>query len=45
MSVEQMRDILYKQYHGAQKWVNKVKQMSEEQVVAVYYRMLKAGTL
>lgn len=45
MSVECMRAILKKQYGGAYKWVNRVNAMSDSQVVAVYYRMLRAQTL
>lgn len=45
MSVEQMRAVLKKQYKGAWKWVNKVNAMHDEQVIAVYYRMSRAGKL
>ena len=45
MSVEQMRAVLKKQYKGAWKWVNKVNNMHDAQVVAVYYRMSRAGQL
>lgn len=45
MSVEQMRAILKKQYKGAWKWVNKVNNMHDDQVVAVYHRMLYAHQL
>ena len=45
MSIEQMRAVLMKQYNGAFKWVNRVKNMSDRQVIAVYFRMLNAGTL
>ena len=45
MSVEAMRAVLKKQYNGAYKWVNRVNNMSEAQVVAVYYRMLNSGQL
>lgn len=45
MSVEQMRAILKKQYNGACKWVNKVNNMHDEQVIAVYNRMLYAHQL
>lgn len=40
-----MRAILKQQYHGAYKWINRVNKMSDAQVIAVYYRMLKAGQL
>lgn len=45
MSVEAMRAVLKKQYKGAYKWVNRVNQMSEAQVIAVYMRMLGSGQL
>ena len=45
MSVEQMRAILKKQYHGAYRWVNKVNRMSDNQVLAVYHRRLSSGKL
>lgn len=40
-----MRAVLKKQYKGACKWVNKVNSMHDEQVIAVYYRMSRAGQL
>ena len=42
MSVEAMRAWLKRQYNGAYKWVNRVNNMHDGQVVAVYYRMVKA---
>ena len=45
MSIEQMRDILCKQYHSAPKWVAKVSKMSDNQVIAIYMRMLNAGRI
>ena len=45
MSVQQMRAVLKRQYNGAYKWVNRVNKMSDDQVVAVYYRMLYAHQL
>ena len=45
MSVEQMRAILKVQYGGSYKWVNKVNNMSDTQVIAVYRRMLGSGQL
>ena len=45
MSVEAMRAVLRKQYNGAYKWVNRVNNMGDGQVVAVYYRMLNSGQL
>lgn len=45
MSVEQMRAVLKKQYNGAYTWVNRVNNMSEAQVIAVYKRMQGSGQL
>ena len=45
MSVDQMRAILKRQYGGAKKWVNRVNKMSDDQVIAIYYRMLYAHQL
>ena len=47
MSVVQMREILKKcsKYANSYKWINKVNVMSDNQVIAVYYRMLRAGEL
>lgn len=45
MSVDTMRAVLKKQYHGAYKWITRVNNMSDGQVVAVYYRMLNSGQL
>ena len=45
MSVEQMRDWLKRQYRGSCKWLNKVNAMHDGQVIAVYYRMSRAGQL
>lgn len=45
MSVEAMRAVLKKQYNGASKWITRVSSMSDNQVVAVYYRMLNSGQL
>ena len=45
MTVQNMRDKLSQAYNGASKWVNKVKRMSDQQVIAIYYRMLNAGQL
>ena len=45
MSVEAMRAVLKKQYNGARKWITRVSSMSDNQVVAVYYRMLNSGQL
>lgn len=45
MSCDQMRAILKKQYGGSYKWVNRVNNMSEAQVIAVYKRMQSSGQL
>ena len=45
MSVEAMRAVLRKQYNGAYKCVNRVNNMSEAQVIAIYKRMLGSGQL
>lgn len=45
MSVEAMRAVLRGQYNGAYKWITRVNNMSDSQVVAVYYRMLNSGQL
>ena len=45
MSVDTMRGILKRQYGGAYKWIARVNNMSDGQVVAVYYRMLNSGQL
>lgn len=45
MSVEQMRAVLRKQYKGAYRWVQKVNKMPDNQVIAVYMRMLNAKQL
>ena len=43
MSVSQMRSALCKLYGGAQNWVNRVRRMPDNQVYAIYMRMLEAG--
>lgn len=45
MSVEAMRAVLKTQYGGAYKWVNRVNNMSEAQVIAVYKRMQGSGQI
>lgn len=45
MSVEQMRAILKKQYGGAYKWINRVNNMGDNQVIAVYKRMQGSGQI
>lgn len=47
MSVVQMRTILKERtkYKDCYKWINKVNAMSDRQVIAVYFRMLRGGEL
>ena len=45
MNVISMRAILKRQYNGAYTWVTRVNNMSDAQVMAVYYRMLGSGQL
>lgn len=47
MSVDQMRVILKKctKYKNSFKWINKVNAMHDNQVIAVYFRMSRAGEL
>ena len=47
MPVEQMRTILKTRtkYANSYKWINKVNAMADNQVMAVYFRMLRAGEL
>ena len=47
MSVAQMREALKKctKYRNSYKWVNKVNTMGDNQVIAIYYRMLGAGQI
>lgn len=42
MSVAQMRGWLKSQYRGALGWVAKVDRMHDNQVIAVYYRMVRS---
>lgn len=42
MSVEQMRGWLKQQYHGSFRWVDRVNAMSDNQVIAVYYRLSRS---
>ena len=44
MSIEQMREALMKSY-PSQKWQDKVLKMSDNQIIAIYTRMLNAKTL
>lgn len=47
MSVVQMRAVLKERtkYANSYRWINKVNAMSDSQVIAVYYRMLRGGEL
>ena len=47
MSVVQMRAILKERtkYKNSYKWINKVNAMSDNQVIAIYFRMLRGGEL
>lgn len=45
MSVEAMRAILKSQYNGVYRWVNRVNNMSDNQVIAVYKRMQSSGQI
>lgn len=45
MAVTQMRQILKQQYGGAAKWISRVDKMSDSQVIAIYYRMLRDNQL
>jgi hypothetical protein len=47
MDVVQMRVILKKRtkYKNSYKWIRKVNAMSDNQVMAVYFRMSRAGEL
>lgn len=42
MDVVQMRIWLKKQYGGAPGWVARVNKMHDNQVIAVYYRMVRS---
>ena len=41
MTVNQMREFLAGCYHAADKWVKRVEAMSDNQIIAIYYRMLR----
>lgn len=45
MNVHYMRSVLKQQYGGAYKWVNRVNKMSDNQVMAIYFRMLHSNKL
>jgi hypothetical protein len=47
MSVEQMRAILKTRtkYKNCYKWIRRVNDMPDNQVTAIYFRMLRAGEL
>ena len=44
MSVEQMRNVILDAYSG-DSWKLRVSKMSDEQVIAVYYKLLDTGKL
>lgn len=44
MSVDLMRDAILKVYDG-QKWKDKVARMSDNQIIAVYYKFLNNNQL
>ncbi len=47
MSVVQMREILKTRtkYKNSYRWINKVNAMPDRQVIAVYFKMSRAGEL
>ena len=45
MEVWRMREILSQQYNGSLKWRTKVENMSDKQVIAIYMRMQREGSL
>lgn len=47
MNIEQMRYMLknHTKYRGSYKWINRVNAMHDDQVLAVYMRMLRAGEI
>ena len=47
MSVEQMRAVLKTRtkYKNSYRWINRVNAMSDNQVIAVYFRMSRGGEL
>lgn len=47
VSIAQMRETLKKapKYKGTLAWICKVDRMSDKQVIAIYYRMLRGGEL
>ena len=44
MSVDQMREVITKVY-PAERWQKKVAKMSEEQVMAIYFKFVQSGKL
>lgn len=44
MSVDQMREVITKVY-PAERWQKKVAKMSEEQVMAIYFKFAQSGKL
>ena len=47
MSVNSMRAILKTRtkYKNSYRWINRVNKMPDNQVIAVYYRMLRTGEI
>ena len=45
MSVEQMRCAISDAYKNSDNWKRKVLYMSDEQVIAIYYRFLNSGKI
>ena len=43
-SVAEMRNIISEEYDGNHTWRDKVKNMSDKQVIAVYYRMINESS-
>lgn len=44
MSVEQMRSLVIRAYPGP-RWETKVRNMSDNQIVAMYYRLVQSGKI
>ena len=44
MTNDQMRDKVMKAYPG-DNWKQKVRRMPDDQIVAIYYRLLKSGRI
>ncbi len=45
MSVEQMRCAVADAYNKSENWKKKVMNMSDAQVIAIYYRFLSSGKI